>query len=84
MSVDVNLFVDDAVQQLVGVAVAGLGRRFVVGDLSLAICGRTVFSSCFAWSIAWPRVWLSMTNFITRIAPRFAGRSGGWCSVLAE
>ena len=33
MSVDVNLFVDDVVQQLVVVAVAGLGRRFFVGDL---------------------------------------------------
>ena len=33
MSVDVNLFVDDVVQQLVVVAVTGLGRRFCVGDL---------------------------------------------------
>ena len=35
MSVDVNLFVDDAVQQLVGVEVAGSWRRFVVVDLWL-------------------------------------------------
>ena len=26
-------------------------------------CSRIFFSSCFAWSIAWRMVWLSMTDF---------------------
>ena len=68
MSVDVNRFVDNVVQQLVVVAVAGLGRRFCVGDLLSDILQ---FLLCFALAIAWRMVWLSMTDFCNAACASF-------------